>query len=278
MNLKKLTKFSFTLLLSLLACLVGMAQERVVKGTITDKDGKPVEGVSVMVKGTTRNTITDSKGVYSIPAAPDETLEFTHIAYATREVKVGEHPSINIQLNKGDSQLDDVIVIGYGTQKRAHLTGSVVSIDMSKVQDFNTGSLSEALKGQVVGVSVSGGFARPGQPATITVRNPVYFSKDGGSKDPLYIIDDIYRSKSDFDLLDPSEIESISVLKDAAAAIYGILGSNGVIIVKTKRGKSGAFNINYNTSVGITDATKMPSMMSGYDEAVYLNDFNTLVW
>jgi len=276
MNLKKLTKFSFTLLLSILACLSGMAQERVIKGTITDKDGKPVEGVSVVVKGTTRSTITDAKGAYGIPAAPDETLEFTHISYATKEVKVGEHPTIDIKLAKGDSQMDDVIVIGYGSQKRAHLTGSVVSIDMSKVQDFNTGSLSEALKGQVVGVSVSGGFARPGQPATITVRNPIYFSKDGGSKDPLYIIDDVYRTKSDFDLLDPSEIETISVLKDAAAAIYGIWGSNGVIIVKTKRGKAGAFNINYNTSVGITDATKMPTMMSGYDEAVYLNDFNTL--
>jgi TonB-linked SusC/RagA family outer membrane protein len=167
-----------------------------------------------------------------------------------------------------------VIVIGYGTQKRSHLTGAVGTVDVKGIQDMPVGNLSEALKGQIVGVGVSGGYSRPGEPATITIRNPVFLSKDGGSKEPLYVIDDVIRNKNDFDLLDASEIESISVLKDAAAAIYGIMGSNGVIIVKTKRGKAGAPTINYSASYGITDAIKMPKMMSGYQQAQYLNDYN----
>ena len=99
-------------------------------------------------------------------------------------------------------------------------------------------------------------------------------SKDGGSKEPLYVIDDIIRSKSDFDLLDASEVESISILKDASAAIYGILGSNGVLMIKTKQGKLGIPSITYSASFGIADAPKMPEMMSGYQHALWLNDYN----
>jgi len=180
-------------------------------------------------------------------------------------------------LTATDTDLSEVVVVGYGTQKKIHTTGSVATLNTKAIEDLPVASLSEAIKGQIVGVSVSGGYARPGEPATITIRNPIYFSKDGGSKEPLYVIDDIIRTKTDFDLIDVSEIESFSVLKDAAAAIYGILGSNGVIVVKTKRGKAGANNINYSSSFGTTDAIFRPKMMNGFQMASYLNEYNVSI-
>jgi TonB-dependent SusC/RagA subfamily outer membrane receptor len=136
-------------------------------------------------------------------------------------------------------QSDEVVVVGYGTQKKIHLTGAIATVDMKNIQDIPTTNLAAALRGQLPNVSVIGGTARPGENASIQIRNPVFFAKDGKT-DPLYIIDDIQRTLTDFNLLDQSEVESISILKDAAAAIYGILGANGVIIVKTKRGQAGA--------------------------------------
>ncbi len=182
--------------------------------------------------------------------------------------------SVSVALSEVANELNDVVVVGYGTQKRSHLTGSVGTMSIKAVEDLPVGNLSEALKGQIVGVNVSGGFARPGESATITIRNLYLLFKDGGSKEPLFVIDDIIRSKTDFDLLDATEIESLTVLKDASAAIYGILGSNGVIVIKTRRGKSGAPVISYNGSYGTSDAPRMPSMLNGYQQALYLNSYN----
>jgi len=249
------------------------AQQKTVTGKVVDADGKPVAGVNVGVKGTTTNTTTDADGNFSIAVSSNESvLKFSSATFLYQEHVVGSKTTFDLTLEKDTKQLDDVVIVGYGSsQKKSHLTGAIGTIDMKKVEDIPAGSLSEALKGQIVGVSVQGGFARPGEAASIVIRNPLYFSKDGGSKDPLFVIDDIIRSKADFDLLDASEVENISVLKDAAAAIYGILGSNGVIIVKTKRGKPGTASISYSSSYGISDA-KLPKMMTGFEAATYLND------
>jgi TonB-linked SusC/RagA family outer membrane protein len=252
------------------------AQERKVSGKVIDqKTGKPLAGVTVRIKNGTESTQTNDAGVFTIKVPSSEAIiTITHIGYGIKEIKAGKESSLSVALTEVANDLDDVVVVGYGTQKRTHLTGSVGTVEMKNVVDIPVGNMSEALKGQIVGVSVSGGFARPGEVATITIRNPLFYSKDGGSKDPLFIIDDIVRSKADFDILDASEIENVSVLKDAAAAIYGILGSNGVIVVKTKRGKAGSTSINYSASYGISNATYMPKMMTGYQQAQYLNDFN----
>jgi TonB-linked SusC/RagA family outer membrane protein len=271
MNLQLSTKFSFTLLLSLFLAVTGFAQEREIKGVITDLDGQPIQGVTVTIKGTANTVITNAQGKYVLRAAPDQTLVFTSIGFNTKEIKVGDHPNISTSLARANSQLDDVIVVGYGTQKKIHLTGAVATVDMKQIQDLPVGSLSAALRGQMPGVSVSGGYSRPGDNAKITIRNPIFFSKDGGSTEPLYVIDDIIRSPADFNVLDASEIENISILKDAAAAIYGIQGANGVVVVRTKRGKAGSPKINYTFSAGTADAPKLPKMMSGYDHALYLN-------
>lgn len=253
---------------------IAAAQEITVSGVVTDKEtGQPMERVTVAVKGTSAGTSTNLKGEFSIkvPSA-SSILVISYVGRTRQEVPVGATREFSISLASEPNSLDDVVVVGYGTQKRTHLTGSVGTIEMRKVTDLPVGSLTEALKGQIVGVKVSGGYARPGEPATLTIRNPIYFSKDGGSKDPLFVIDDIIRTKADFDLLDPTEVESISVLKDAAAAIYGILGANGVVVIKTKRGKSGLTSISYNGSIGFSNTPYMPKMMTGYQHAQWMDD------
>ncbi|MGZ3845757.1 MAG: SusC/RagA family TonB-linked outer membrane protein [Flavisolibacter sp.] len=272
--LLRLPKSLLLLLLSVCCSLLAIGQDITVKGRVTDNEtGKPVEGVTIKVKNYTSGTVTDVQGGFIIKAPSSESiLTFTSVGYQLYEVKAGTGP-LNISLTPTASKLDEVVVIGYGTQKRPHLTGNVASIEPKKLEDMTVSSLSEALKGQVVGVSVVGGYQRPGQPATISIHAPVFFSKDGGSKDPLYVIDDIIRSKTDFDLLDVSEIESITVLKDASAGIYGILGSNGAIVVKTKRGKNGPPVINYNGSVGMGQVPYLPKMMNSYQQAIYQNDY-----
>ncbi len=274
---KFLLKKVFLLQLFLVfSCIQLLAQSKTVTGKITDEQtGKPMQSVTVSIKGSSVSTTTDENGDYKIKVpAIESVLKVSSVGYVYVEESVGDRVSLNFLLVKEDKIMDDVIIVGYGTQRKVHLTGSVGSVDMKSVQDLPVGSLSEALKNQIVGVNVSGGFKRPGEAAAITIRNPVFYSKDGGSKEPIYVIDDIIRVKSDFDLLDVTEVENISVLKDAAAAIYGIIGSNGVVIVKTRRGKSGASSINYNASVGLSDAPYMPKMMSGYNQAVYLNDYS----
>ncbi|NCI48176.1 SusC/RagA family TonB-linked outer membrane protein [Sediminibacterium soli] len=276
MNRNRLAAKWGVLLLLLCAHFLSVAQERTVTGKVTDQQtGKPMEGVNIRIKNTKNATITNDKGEFSVKVPSSESvISVTYVGYMVYETKVGNGASLRIEMTNADKPLEDVIIVGYGTQKRSHLTGSVGTVDMKSIQDVPVGNLSEALKGQIVGVGVSGGFSRPGEPASITIRNPIYFSKDGGSKEPLYVIDDIIRTKLDFDLLDATEVENITVLKDAAAAIYGILGSNGVIMIKTRRGKVGASTINYNASYGVSDAPVMPKMMNGYQQAVYLNNYN----
>lgn len=249
-------------------------QNKILTGKVTNDKGEPLSGVTVQVKGLKTSVTTDANGNFTI-TVPDgaATLVFTYVGTERKEVSIAGKTDFQIQLKTSETTLSDVVVVGYGTQRKQHATGSVASVDISKVQDIPVGSLSEALKGQIVGVSVSGGYSRPGEAASITIRNPIYYSKDGGSKEPLYVIDDIIRSKYDFDMLDASEVENISVLKDASAAIYGILGANGVIVVKTKRGRSGVSTVNYSASVGLADAPYMPKMMNGYQHASYINSY-----
>jgi len=245
-----------------------------ITGTVKDAQGKPLPGVVVKIKGTNTATSTDTEGVFrlNLPLG-NETLVISYLGYKTQEIAVNGQSQIQIQLLEASSDLTEVVVVGYGTQERKHLTGSIATIDVKAIEDIPVGSLSAALRGQIPGVGISGGYARPGDNATLTVRNPTFAVKDGGRTEPLYIIDDIFRTSEDFNLLDASEVENISILKDAAAAIYGIQGSNGVVVVRTKRGKAGAPRINYGVSVGAADATMLPKMMTGIEQATYLNDY-----
>ncbi|UOQ67944.1 SusC/RagA family TonB-linked outer membrane protein [Hymenobacter volaticus] len=244
-------------------------------GTVRDAKGEGIPGVSVVIKGTTTGTATDAKGVFrlNVPNG-NETLVFSSIGFKKQEIRVDGRTSLDIVLVDDAAALDEVVVVGYGTQSRVSLTGAVATVDMKAIEELPVGSLSTAIAGQQPGVGVSGGTARPGEKGQITVRNPVNLSKDGGTLRPLFVIDNVVRSEEDFNLLDQSEVEAISVLKDAAAAIYGARSNQGVVVVATKRGKAGPAKFSYSGSVGMSDAVRLPGMMSGLEQATYLNDYN----
>ncbi|MGN8056772.1 SusC/RagA family TonB-linked outer membrane protein [Pedobacter sp. 22163] len=274
MNLKFLRKISLSLLFMLLASTILFAQDRKITGKVVDQaDGQGIPGVNVSLKGIPSNVSTNSDGNFTIQVKSDaDVLVFSFIGYVRQQITVGKQTNINIRLVSDNKSLEDVVVVGYGTQKKISLTGAISTVNMKDIEDIPTTNLAAALRGQLPAVSVAGGVSRPGENATITIRNPIFFAKDGKT-DPLYVIDDIQRTITDFNALDASEVESITILKDAAAAIYGILGANGVVVVKTKRGKAGAPKISYSGSYGLTDATMLPKMMNGLDQAVYLNDY-----
>lgn len=248
--------------------------DHTVTGSVKDSEGAPLAGVTIRIKNSKTGTTTKADGTFTLNAPTGkETLIISSIGYKTQEVSVADRKIVNVILVSETSSLDEVVVVGYGQQKKIHLTGAVAQIDMKSIEDLPVGSLSAALTAQQPGVGVSGGFARPGDPASITIRNPTLLSKDGGTLRPLYVIDNIIRSEDDFNTLDQSEVENISILKDAAAAVYGARGAYGVIVVTTKRGKTGAPKISYSTSIGRSDA-QLPSMMNGYQLATYINDYN----
>lgn len=261
---------------------VSKAKENIT-GTVKDENGESLPGVTVKIKGTTTATTTDVNGVFRINLpVGNETLVFSFIGYKSQEVAVSGRTSLDITLQPDNQSLNEVVVVGYGTQTRATTTGSVVSIDASEIEDLPVSNLGTAIAGRLLGVGVSGGTARPGSISRITVRTPnPFLSKDGGTTEPLFVIDDVIQitaagtpDNTLFNSLDPSEVESISVLKDAAAAIYGSRAANGVVIVKTKRGKEGKPRISYSGSYALNDEAYRPKMMSAYQFAQYYNIMN----
>ncbi|WP_342648376.1 SusC/RagA family TonB-linked outer membrane protein [Mucilaginibacter sp. CSA2-8R] len=271
------------LLSFLLLVLTGavFAQTRTITGTITSSDkNEPLVGVTIQVKGSNVATQTDVNGKYSIRVtnAQNVVLSVRYVGYTYQErtLRIGEN-NFDAKLEPAKATaLDEVVFTGYGgSQRKATATGAVSVIDLKKVEDVPALNASALLRGTAPGVSVSGGVQRPGQPATITIRNPTAFAKDGGQgTNPLFVIDDVIRTQADFDLLDPVQIESINILKDAEAAIYGVSGANGVVLIRTKRGRIGAPRVSFSSSLGISNATMLPKMMNSTQLATFNNDYN----
>ena len=242
-----------------------------INGQVKDKSGQPIPGVNIVVKGTTKGTFTDTDGKYKLSNVPmDSILVFSFVGMITEEVKIGSQSEINVTLSDNVKALEDVIVVGYGLQKRVNLTGAVATITAKEIQDIPSANLSTSLEGRVSGVRISQASGKPGAATELQIR----LSSQGNiaADVTLYVIDDIIRSQEDFDLLDPSLVESISFLKDASAAVYGVRGAAGVVLVKTKNGKPGKLKVNYSGSYGVTQAINTTKMLSAYDEAVMLND------
>jgi TonB-linked SusC/RagA family outer membrane protein len=262
----------FTLIFSLIFLISSHLLAQVqITGRVKDKDGQPIPGVNIVVKGTTKGTFSDADGTYKLINVPkDSTLVFSFIGMMSEEIKVGDQTEINVTLLEDITTLEDVVVVGYGVQKRADLTGAVTSITSKEIQDIPASNLSAALEGRLSGVRISQGSGKPGASTTLKIR----LSSEGNiaPDQTLYVIDDIIRDKDAFDILDPSEVESISILKDASAAIYGVRGSGGVVLVKTKKGKQGKIKVNYSGSYGLTQAINTTKMLSAYDLATMLND------
>lgn len=252
-----------------------MAQSQSVKGTVVDENGDPIIGASVRVEGQEGGVITDLNGNYVINAPKGAKVTISYIGYLSQTVEAGGR----VQLKEDAQNLDELVVVGYGVQKKAHLTGSVETVPMDEIQDLVSGGLASTLDGLVNGLSVSGGNTRPGDNATIYIRDTNSLGDVGSTpQQPLFVIDGyIYPNDvkvgnvtqnlgaEAFNNLDPSEVESISVLKDASAAVYGARAANGVILVTTKKGKLGAPRISYSGTFGFTDAVSHPKMLSAYE-------------
>lgn len=273
---KRLSKAYFLVVAILFLGRSAFAQTgKTITGNIKDAASQPLPGANIIIKGTKIGTVSNSEGNFKLTLSQgNETLVISSVGYQSREVAVNGQNFVAVTLDDDVASISEVVVVGYGTQKKVSLTGAVAAVDMKAIQELPVGSLSAALQGQMPGVSVSGGTSRPGENAQITVRNPIILSKDGGTLRPLYVIDNVVRTEEDFNLLDASEVEAISVLKDAAAAIYGARSNQGVVVVSTKRGKVGAPKFSYSGSLGISDAAMLPKMMNGFEHATYLNNLN----
>ena len=281
--MKKQIIISLCLGLMALFTTPALAQNKTVTGTVLDEKGEPIIGASVMIAGEKgKGTVTDFDGNYTLEMPANGKVLISYIGYISQTVK----PGGTVKLKEDSQSLEEVVVVGYGTQKKAHLTGSVASVPVDEIQDLANGSLSSTLGGLINGLSVDGGDGRPGEAALLYVRDSESIAGITGKKQqPLFVIDGyIYpndvRVGTDsnrnlgaeaFNNLDPSEVESISVLKDASAAVYGARAADGVILVTTKKGKMGAPSISYSGTFGFTNATALPKMLSGYDYARLYN-------
>ena len=244
------TKFSgiLTLFLALFVQIL-FAQQQTVSGTVTDDTGMPLPGATVLIKGTTTGKTTDFDGNYSIKANNGQTLVFSYVGYANQEVKVSS-TTINVQLKQGEA-LEAVTVVAYGgAVNSAKVASAIATVDGSTIEQVPINSLDQVLQGAAAGVNVNTGSGQPGQSATIIIRGRGSLQ---GDIEPLFVIDGVPVDQDNFRSLNQNDIESLSVLKDAAAtAIYGNRGAGGVVIVTTKKGKKGSgINIQYRTLYGV---------------------------
>ena len=239
------------------------AQVKTLTGTITDEIGLPLPGVNVVETGTLNGTTTDFDGKYSIKVNQGGTLTFSYLGYKPSVIVVGEETTINTSLIPDLQQLENVVVIGYGTVQKKDLTGSVATVKMDKLTEAPVANFDQALAGRVAGVQVSAGNGEPGSTLDITIRGG---NTVNGNNSPLYVMDGFIIDNFNPSLIDPSDIESMSVLKDASAtAIYGVRGANGVIIITTKRAKAGKTKIAYQTRLDVKEVSKTLEVLDPYD-------------
>ena len=261
-----------TLLLLILLPAALSAQTKTVTGTVRDEAGMPMQAASVTIKGTTRGTKTTPRGEYSISVPPDATLVFSYIGYAPYEQKITSASVYNIILRRIGENVDEVVVIGYGSVKRKDLTGAVGSVNMKEFEKAPVKSFDEALAGRIAGVTVASNDGQPGSVANIVIRGTGSIT---GSSAPLYVIDGIQLEEGQNNAINPADIESIDVLKDASAtAIYGARGANGVIIITTKKGKAGPPLVDYSLRIGVQQYTKKMDLMKPYDFVKYATELN----
>ena len=248
-----------------------LAQNKQISGIVTDETGSPLPGVSVQVKATTHGIATDMDGKYAIEAAQGSVLVFSSVGYATQEKTVGTAmvQKLNVTLKEDTQQLSEVVVVGYGTQKKENLTGAVAAVTSEALSKRPVANTTTMLQGQVPGLRIVQGTGQPGaENASIRVRGQGTYSSAGS--DPLVLIDGVPGSLSN---INPNDIENISVLKDAASAsIYGARAANGVILVTTKLGNDGHFKIAYQNNFAIHTPTRMLKLVT--NSAEYMRLFN----
>lgn len=256
-----------------------MAQTKI-SGTVTDVDKNPLPGVSVVCKSTSQGTVTNLDGKYTIEINKGNTLTFSLIGMQTQDIKIANQSIINVIMHESTIELDEVVAIGYGTAKKSDLTSSIISVKPDELKNVKVGSAADALQGLATGVLISKGSFKPGGSSNIIIRGNGSFGNGGASTTPLYIIDGVM-SNAGLDVIAPSDIESIEVLKDAAStAIYGSRASNGIILVTTRKGKTGKASITFNTNIGIQNLINKQKVLnaSQFKEILDAATDNTYLW
>ena len=261
-------KGNFLVLLLMLGMLFGLpgsmfAQKHVVTGTVVDQNGEPMVAVTVMEKGTSNGTITNFDGVFSLSVASNATLSVSFVGFKTQETSTTGKSNVRIVLREDNEQLDEIVVVGYGTMKKSDLTGAITRVGEKELQSRPVNNAFEALQGKAAGVDITTN-ERPGQIGSIRIRGER--SLNGGNT-PLYVVDGVpLMSASGIETLNPRDIESIDILKDASAtAIYGSRGANGVVIVTTKQGQTGKMAIDYTGTLTVSNIIDRSPSMSAAD-------------
>lgn len=257
------------ILLSLLSTNLLFAQSHTVTGTITDKDsGLGMPGVTVVEAGTFKGTTTDIDGKYSLTVSnPSATLEISFIGFSTQKIQINNRTAINVVLIPEVTQLGELVVVGYGTQKKKVVTGAISSVTSQEITSTPVLRIDQAMQGRTAGVQVTNLSGQPGEAPTIRIRG----AGTTGNSSPLYIVDGI--AVGGIDYLNPGDIESIDVLKDAAsAAIYGARAANGVVLITTKSGKAGKMSITYSGYTGIQNVAKKLEMLDAEQYRMIMNE------
>ncbi len=252
--------------------VASVQQTKTVKGTVSDAMG-PVIGATVMEKGTTNGAVTDFDGNFSLNVKPGATLVISYVGFLTQEIAVGNQTNFDITLKEDSKSLEEVVVVGYGVQKKKLVTGATVQVKGEDIAKLNTTNALTAMQSSTPGVNITQSSSQPGKGFKVNIRGVGTI----GNSSPLLIIDGIQSGTADDGLngLNPNDIESIDVLKDAAsAAIYGARAANGVILVTTKQGKAGKIQIQYDGFVGWSNAYKVPAMLGAKDYMQVINETN----
>ena len=266
MNLNKLHAICF---LSMLLSLSLQAQELVVKGTVNDETGMPIPGASILLKGTTTGVASDFDGNFELKSPSDGTLIFSYLGYKTIEESVNGRTTILVSLEPDLQALEEVVIVGYGAQKKSVVTGAISGVKQSDLEDLPITRIEQSLQGRVSGLTIAANSGQPGSSSTIRVRGITTF----GNNEPLWVVDGVVVDAGGIGYLNQADIASIEVLKDAASqAIYGARAATGVILVTTKKGKSGKMSVNYNGYTGVSSPERKLDLLNAVQYATLMNE------
>ena len=258
------------LLLLMVFSLQMIAQTKKISGRVTDsKDNMPLPGVTVQNLTSKKGTITDMDGKFVLEAAQNEQLRFTFIGYESQNITVGSSDEVNVNLNVETKGLEEVVVVGYGTQKKSVVTGSISSVKGKDLDNLPVAGVAQAMQGKASGVTIASNSGQPGGTATVRVRGVTTFN----GNDPLWVVDGIIVDNGGINYLNQSDIESIEVLKDASSlAIYGARAASGVILVSTKKGAKGKINVSYNGYTGLSAPARKLNLLNATQYATIMNE------
>lgn len=261
-------KFTCLLIVILSGFLAAHAQSFSVSGNVTDESGIPLLGVNVLVKNQSRGTTTDFDGNYTIGnITSGDILQFSYLGFNTQEIRITDQQTLDVQLSADNEALDEVVVIGYGTQSKKEVTGAVSTVGSGTIEELNPVRVEQALQGRVAGVNITSTSGSPGSASTINIRG---ISTNGDSR-PLILVDGAVIE--DLSVINPNDIENISVLKDATAGIYGVRAANGVILITTKGGyKNTDLRIEVDAYTGLQETSRKLPVLNATEYAVILNE------